>query len=106
MSWERRGHRLYYFRAKRVNGRLVKQYFGSGPRATRAAEADETVRAIRQRHRESQRERAAVLDGMLAKLDHTAGMVQVLLTCRLLLAGWHQHQRLWRGPRKCRTPER
>ena len=38
MGWERRGEALVYYHPRRVGGRVVKDYFGSGPPAQLAAD--------------------------------------------------------------------
>jgi hypothetical protein len=40
MAWETRRGRKYYYRATRVNGRVVKLYVGAGEEAAAAAAAD------------------------------------------------------------------
>jgi hypothetical protein len=45
MSWERRGGRgLYYTRTRRVNGKVVREYFGAGPVGRVAAALDARAR--------------------------------------------------------------
>ena len=38
MGWERRGDIKFYYHGRRVGGRVVKDYFGSGPVAQLAAD--------------------------------------------------------------------
>ncbi len=47
MSWERRGDRWVYYRARRVNGRVVKDYRGTGFVAELEAEEDAQAREER-----------------------------------------------------------
>ncbi|QDS98167.1 hypothetical protein [Adhaeretor mobilis] len=45
MAWENRGNNnRYYYRGRRVDGRTVKEYLGSGEAAERAAAEDEQRR--------------------------------------------------------------
>jgi signal transduction histidine kinase len=45
MSWEVRGNSRRYTRSRRVNGRVVREYCGTGARAAEAAAADEHATA-------------------------------------------------------------
>lgn len=48
MAWETRGNRTYYYRARKINGRVVKEYLGTGASAHAAAAEDEDRRQARQ----------------------------------------------------------
>lgn len=102
MSWEcPRGKGRYYTRSRRVGGRIVREYFGTGPAAERAAAQDAERRAERlalaaeKRIQEDRsREAAALLDAYCQLTDQ-------LLAAALTEAGYHQHDRgAWRRARK------
>lgn len=44
MAWEQRGNRRYYYRAKKIGGRVVKHYLGAGIAAHNAAAKDKAAR--------------------------------------------------------------
>ena len=46
MAWVRRGRKLYYYRTRRVGGRVLREYLGSGPEAELAAALDSARRAM------------------------------------------------------------
>ena len=48
MGWEVRGKKRYYTRSRRVGGRVVREYVGTGPVAEVAATLDALRRAERQ----------------------------------------------------------
>ena len=48
MGWEQRGNNPYYYRARRINGRVVKEYVGTGASAEAAAAEDKARRQARQ----------------------------------------------------------
>src|SRR4051812_33802742 len=99
MSWESRprGGR-YYTRSRRVNGRVVREYLGTGPRAEAAAARDRARRRLAQAHRDARR----ALDADLGLLDAVAIL---LARADLVAAGYHQHARgQWRKRRVRRNP--
>ncbi len=99
--WERRERGgLYYTRSRKVGGRVVREYVGSGPLAELAARMDTLER--RQREEEAkawreEKERLEALDGPVEELCEAA---EVLARAALVVAGYHQHKRgEWRKRR-------
>jgi len=94
MGWEaRNGRGRYYTRSRRVGGRVVREYAGSGFLAQLAAALDAEERAERAARRaafDAERARLASLDGPAAALCGTA---DVLAAGALLLAGYRRHHR-------------
>jgi hypothetical protein len=99
MSWEtRRGGKRYYTRSRRVAGRVVREYVGTGGRAEEAAAADEA----RRRQWLSERDTLCALDALLDQF-HT--LADLLVEATLLAAGYHRHNRgQWRKRRAPTTP--
>jgi hypothetical protein len=102
MAWEERerGTR-YYTRSKRVNGRVTKEYIGSGPIAELMALADETDRRRREEEARAWRKEREDLE----RLDGEAGdlyeLAELLNRAGLVAAGYRQHNRgEWRKPRE------
>jgi nucleotide-binding universal stress UspA family protein len=102
MGWEERerGTR-YYTRSRRVNGRVTREYIGSGPMAELCALQDE---AERRRREEAARAGRAEKES-LERLDGTAGeiceLAELLNRAALIAAGYRQHNRgEWRKPRE------
>lgn len=101
MGWESRGGaRRYYTRSKRVAGRVVREYVGTGSSAELAAKLDAARRAARaERIRAGQADRAR-----MAAVEEATGAVDAaidtLLRASLVLAGYHRHHRgEWRRRR-------
>jgi hypothetical protein len=101
MALERRAGRVYYYRSRRVSGRVVKEYAGCGRVATLAAELDgldRDERAIDHEREKAKRDELAALDGPLAELDE---LMNLLARAALVAAGYRQHHRgEWRKRRE------
>lgn len=100
--WERRERGgFYYYRSRRVNGRVEKEYIGTGPLAELAAEADVLDR--RQREEEAkawraEREQLETLEGLTEELCEAA---ELLTRAAFVTAGYRQHHRgEWRKQRE------
>jgi hypothetical protein len=97
MPWAQRGPHRYFFRKRKVRGRVVRRSLGRGPEAQLAA----ALAAQRQREREAQwarrrqdRERWEAEAGVLQRLIEVSDL---LVETALLAAGFHQHERgAWR----------
>src|SRR5215831_15973853 len=96
MAWEIRGSQKVYYRSKRVNGRVIKKYLGTGRTAQLAYEKDLRQQEAREQGRATRKEMEA--------LDHQTNslrdITRTLVKAHLLLAGYHQHNRgEWRRRR-------
>jgi len=98
MAWEQRGTRRYYSRTRRLNGRRVREYYGSGERAEQAAAEDEYRQALRTLTRDAIKKHVErFADAVLGRLE---GVTQRLTRACLLAAGFRQHEQgEWRRPR-------
>jgi hypothetical protein len=102
MGWESRaGTGRYYTRSMRVNGRIVREYIGTGPVAELAYQMDVDQRLERELERkafEAVQNRDNALD---AKLDEFSELAETLSRGLLIAAGYHQHKRgQWRKRRE------
>lgn len=99
MSWERRGNGgRFYYRACRVGDRVIKQYFGSGEAAEKAAAEDAARRTQRAQQRDEQAARAALWQEQFAILDRQERVVDVFVAATLLTSSWKNHCGSWRAP--------
>ena len=97
MPWTRRGRHRYFFRKRRVGGRVVRRSLGRGPEAQLAA----ALAAQRQRERELEwarrRQDRERWDADTAALQRLIEVSDLLVNAALLAAGFHQHERgAWR----------
>jgi hypothetical protein len=102
MAWETRGDsgRTYYYRKRKVDGRVVNEYVGSGPLATleasRAAQ-DRRERAVAAAVERAERE---PFEANEAGLDALCELTDGLVATVLMDAGYHRHHRgEWRKRR-------
>lgn len=102
MGWDQG---RYYTQSKKVNGRVEREYVGTGEVAELVAEMDALQRAER-RHaaldRRRQREELSALDADLTALDE---LTDLLARAALLASGYHRHKRgEWRKRREQAEP--
>lgn len=97
VSWEtrERGGR-YYTRSKREDGRVVREYVGTGEIAELLAHADEAIR----RNREAERARGCAeldrVEGLVAPVLEMDDAVKVLVRASFVAVGYHRHKGEWR----------
>ena len=101
MGWERRSRGgLYYTRSRRVGGRVVREYVGTGLAAELAARLDAAERGRRGARAAAGRAERERLDAADATLAELSAVADALARSALLLAGYHRHDRgEWRRRR-------
>src|SRR5438128_3545773 len=94
MAWEkrRRGGR-YYTRSRKVGGRVVREYVGSGFIGELAAARDAQARRARRRRDAEWAALRDRLEGYESKSGAFDRAVAVLTRSALMLAGYHRHHR-------------
>lgn len=102
MAWERRkdtGNRYYYRSCRLPNGRIIKEYLGTGYRGAQAPEADGLKRA--EQILALQRRRALLehIQHVAAPLVEMCELDDVITAAALLAAGFHRHKGEWRKRR-------
>lgn len=102
MAWEtrERGGR-YYTRSRRSpeDGRVVREYVGSGPLAELAAEADRTKREIAEAERKREKTELERLDVLAAPVLEISEAAEILVRAHLIACGYHRHKGEWRRAR-------
>jgi hypothetical protein len=101
MSWEQRnGNGHYYTSAHREKGRIVREYYGTGELGQLAADVDSLAvqtRLLEREDRARERDRIAAIEDPVADFSRA---VDLAITCELLVAGYHRHDRgPWRRRR-------
>lgn len=92
MAWERR-HNLhrYYYRKRRLGGRVISKYVGSGPVAQLIADLDKFEQEER---REKRHERLRMIE-QDQEIDEALGLSIDMASVMLLLAGYHNNKGKW-----------
>ena len=96
MPWENRGQKSYYYRAKKVRGKVIHTYCGTGERAELEAEKDARLRAQREEERrlvQAQKQRWTEILNTARPLDD---LTTLLVRASLYAAGFHEQTRHWR----------
>lgn len=99
MSWETRGNNRYYYRRRKVAGRVVSEYVGTGYLAEVMAAEDATDRQARQAAAAEWRsivEADRRQEKALAEVDT---LVRAAVAGVLIANGYHTHKRQWRKVR-------
>lgn len=97
MGWERG---RYYTHSKKVNGRVVREYVGSGPAGILAAELYSIQRDEREAKAALRRAVREELDELTEAVDKLSAHCDLLTRAALLAAGYRQHNRgEWRKRR-------
>jgi hypothetical protein len=100
--WERRERGgLYYTRSRKVNGRVVREYIGTGTLGELWAKADAQYRRFRETEAEVHRKEWERLEAVAASVEELCDAAEVLARATLLAAGYHRHNRgEWRKRRE------
>jgi hypothetical protein len=93
MGWEQRGGGLYYYRSRRVNGRVVKEYVGASLVAELQAIVDEANRGSERTRMEAVKAEHERLEELDAELDAACGVIGLIARAALVAAGYRQHKR-------------
>lgn len=99
MAWETRGRGAYYYRSRRVGGRVVHEYRGNGPHAVLEDLEAEAERAARQAEREAVRAHHAMLGAVGDSLDEHLALARDEAARLLKRLGFHEHRGQWRRRR-------
>ena len=101
MAWESRkgSSGSYYTRSLRVDGKVVREYIGTGPTALAIAELDALER--QQRHHDQvnlkvEKEAQHMID---QKLYDELKFIKTVTKALLLVNGYHNHKGQWRKRR-------
>lgn len=99
MSWETRGNNRYYYRRRKVAGRVIGEYVGAGYLAEVMAAEDEAARQARQAAAAEWRsivEADRRQERTLAEIDT---LVRATVAGVMIANGYHTHRRQWRKTR-------
>ena len=105
MGWEVRGRCRFYTRSRKLAGRVVREYVGTGAVAELAAAADGLKRADRRAALEARRAEEASWREALAPLLELSRAVDVVVRATLLAGGFHRHARTWRKKRNVNSDD-
>jgi hypothetical protein len=96
MGWERG----YYYRVRKVSGRVVREYIGAGRVAELAAQVDALERDKRHLEAQELRQKKAELAALDDDMKALSQATDLVAQAALLAAGYHRHKRgEWRRRR-------
>ena len=91
MGWEKGGR--YYTRSKKVNGRVIREYVGTGKIAELWSRLDAFDRERRRLDALERRQAKEELATLETDMDHLDQLGDLATRAALLAAGFHQHKR-------------
>jgi len=99
MSWETRGNHRYYYRRRKVDGRVIAEYIGAGDVAEALAGLDEDARRQQQHAAAEWRALVDTDRRQVATLTELDDLVRSAVAGVLIANGYHTHKRQWRKMR-------
>jgi hypothetical protein len=99
MGIVRRNGKLYYYENRRIGGRVVSEYMGSGGLALLARDFAQENAYKKAAERERFRRKIEELAALDADLDCIFECVKALSTSEFILSGYHNHKGQWRKRR-------
>ncbi len=99
MSWETRNGQRYYYRKKRINGRVCSEYWGRGPEADFIEEMHSCDPIERQIQNEVEGRQKTAEEALMNDLIDLDRQISALLHSELLAVGFLQHRGQWRKRR-------
>jgi hypothetical protein len=99
MSWETRGSKQYYYRRRKVNGRVIGEYLGTGYAAHLMHLLNEYERQERQERRQAWQATVDADKELDTMLDEVTEAMNVYADALMIATGHHRHKRQWRKQR-------
>jgi hypothetical protein len=100
MAWKKRNGRRYYYRNKKINGRVLTEYIGAGRSAEIAAELDQTQRLVREAQASALRALKAKEDAIDRQITDLSQQASAVIAAELISRGYRLHKRSeWRKQR-------
>ena len=100
MGWEKRNGRAYYYRKRRINGRVTSEYLGTGFVADIHATDDAEARREREQVRQAERQLRHAEQIVEQQLDTVQQALEPVTAACLIAAGFHKHRGQWRKKRR------
>ncbi|MCK4849724.1 MAG: hypothetical protein KAT11_00160 [Phycisphaerae bacterium] len=102
MGWETRGNRSYYYRKRRVGGRVVSEYVGGGLLGVLAEQLDAEQRAETQ----AKRQEIQRFDSDDREIIRLCKQLSDAAARMLEAAGFHKHKGQWRKQRMSKNKDK
>lgn len=100
MAWEKRGNLNYFYRKKRIGGKIKSVYVGSGDIAELIEQSDKIDKLRADAAAEQLKRKRIEADALDDKINELSEINQILVDALFLINGFHQHKRQWRKIRK------
>lgn len=102
MAWETRGNNSYYYRKKRVGGKVISEYVGKGLVAQKIASMDLAERQERNKEVEATKKGMNDLKLLDKEATQLNSLMKQMVEGFLIVSGFHKHKGQWRKMRNGR----
>jgi len=96
MAWETRGRNSYYYRKKRVGGKVVSEYMGKGLLVQEIASRDLAERQKRNRELDAIKKEKNELKLLDNQIMQSMSAIGQIVEGFLIMSGFHKHKGQWR----------
>ena len=99
MGWEIRGNNSYYYRKKRISGKVVSEYVGRGLVAQEIASMDLAKRLEENKGIVTTIQERNELQLLDQQITQVSSFIKQILEEVLITSGFHKHKGQWRKVR-------
>lgn len=96
MAWETRGRNSYYYRKRRVAGKVLSEYIGRGPAAEAIASMYAEERQERNTKLHALKKEKSEFEFLDSQAVQSISVIKRMVEGFLILAGYHKHKGQWR----------
>ncbi len=100
MAWETRGNRNYFYRKKRIGGKVKSEYVGFGDDAALIERCGQLEKQRAEAEAEKLREKKAEAEAIDEQINKLSEINQTLVDALFLVNGFYRHKGQWRKKRK------
>ena len=102
MAWETRGNNSYYYRKKKVGGKVVSEYVGRGLLVQEIASMDSAERQRKNKEIAAMMQERSEFQLLDQRTTQATSFIKQIIEGVFLISGLHKHKGQWRKMRNGR----